>query len=141
MKKSNAARIASMPKIKVKSTPKLPPDMDIFEILDVPGKVPKLVEDEPSLEAYIPGFEPDPMMNIYVPTGTATPVPPSRLERGLKEAKHEISRLLKEFSSFLNQNEEVKEMEFTVSFSADGKFMGFGVGGAVEVKVKVGAKK
>ena len=32
---------------------------------------------------------------------------------------------------------EITEIEFNASFSADSKFMGFGVGGAASIKIKI----
>lgn len=63
--------------------------------------------------------------------------PASKLRDGITKAKNEIRQSLQEIASLMTMDFEVSEIEFSVSFSADGKFLGFGVGGAASIKVKI----
>jgi hypothetical protein len=74
---------------------------------------------------------------IYVPGKLATPVPPSKLRKGFAKAKKEINGIIDEIIDTMTENYVISEIEFNASFSADGKFMGIGVGGAASIKIKV----
>lgn len=63
--------------------------------------------------------------------------PASKLRKGLSAAQTEIKETLQEFATLLALDFEVSEIELSISFSADGKFLGFGVGGATTIKVKI----
>lgn len=63
--------------------------------------------------------------------------PPSKLRAGLSSARKEIAKTLNEIVSVMTQDFEIAEIEVSASFSADGKFLGFGVGGATTIKVKI----
>jgi hypothetical protein len=74
---------------------------------------------------------------LAVPSNLAQPVPASKLRTGFNKAKTEINSLIKEIASTMLESYSISEIELTASFSADGKFMGFGVGGAASVKIKI----
>jgi hypothetical protein len=74
---------------------------------------------------------------IIVPEGVAKAVPPSKLLSGFKKAKKEINGMVDEIIDTMTEEYIISEIEFTASFSADGKFMGFGVGGAASIKIKI----
>ena len=63
--------------------------------------------------------------------------PASKLRDGITKAQNEIRQSLQEMAMLMTMDFEVSEIEFSVSFSADGKFLGFGVGGAASIKVKI----
>ncbi len=63
--------------------------------------------------------------------------PASKLRKGLSAAQAEIKESLQEIATLLTLNFEVAEIELSISFNADGKFLGFGVGGATSIKVKI----
>ena len=63
--------------------------------------------------------------------------PASKLRKGLSAAQAEIKESLQEIATLLTLDFEVSEIELSISFSADGKFLGFGVGGATFIKVKI----
>ena len=86
------------------------------------------------LASAIPGLSSRPS-GLLVPSSVAGPVPPSKLRAGLGKAKLEISRLLDDLAGSFGDGYEVGEIELTVSFSAEGKFLGIGTGGAAEVKI------
>jgi hypothetical protein len=65
------------------------------------------------------------------------PVPPSALKKGLEKARADIENILNEVSSMVTANGSVSELEVSISFNAEGKFMGFGVGGAASIKIKM----
>jgi hypothetical protein len=74
---------------------------------------------------------------IYVPEKIASIVPPSRLRKGFAKAKEEINGIIEEIIDTMTEDYVISEIEFNASFSADGKFMGIGVGGAASIKIKV----
>ena len=74
---------------------------------------------------------------IFVPESTAEPVAPGKLQKGLTKAAKEIDSLIDDILSSLSGSYDIEQIELDASFSADGKFMGFGVGGAVSVRIRV----
>ena len=64
-----------------------------------------------------------------------SPVPPEKIRSGLSKAKSEIQKLMEELAE-LTDGYTVSEIELAASFSADGKFLGIGVGGATTIKVR-----
>lgn len=63
------------------------------------------------------------------------PVPPAKIRSGLSKARIEIKKLMEELGE-LTEGYTVSEIELAVSFNADGKFLGIGVGGATTIKVR-----
>jgi hypothetical protein len=74
---------------------------------------------------------------LVVPTDLSQPIPATKLRAGFNKAKTEINSLIKEIASTMTESYSISEIELTASFSADGKFMGFGVGGAASIKIKI----
>jgi hypothetical protein len=76
---------------------------------------------------------------LFVPSSSnkRSITPASKLRDGITKAKNEIRQSLQEIATLMTMDFEVSEIEFSVSFSADGKFLGFGVGGAASIKVKI----
>jgi hypothetical protein len=74
---------------------------------------------------------------LAVPASITKPVHANVLKRGIQKAREEAARLLRGFADTLSEEYVVKQIEMTVSFSADGKFLGFGPGGAVSAKLIV----
>jgi hypothetical protein len=68
-------------------------------------------------------------------TGAVTPA--GKLKEGMAKAQSEIRESLQELASVLTMDFEISEIELSISFSADGKFLGFGIGGATSIKVKI----
>jgi hypothetical protein len=64
-------------------------------------------------------------------------VPASKLQSGIAKAREQISGVLHELVDAARENYEVTEIELSASFSADGKFLGFGVGGEMSITFKV----
>ena len=76
---------------------------------------------------------------ILVPKKTEaidTVVAPSKLVSGIKKAKREIQDIVDELSDFAD-GYDVSEVSLEVSFNADGKFLGVGVGGATSLGLKL----
>ncbi|HVN95805.1 MAG TPA: hypothetical protein VMT62_05215 [Syntrophorhabdaceae bacterium] len=72
---------------------------------------------------------------LYLPDGV---VDPSALKKGFAKAKTEIRSMIDEVAGLVVSGEhKVSEIELSVSFSADGKFLGFGVGGETSIKIKI----
>jgi hypothetical protein len=74
---------------------------------------------------------------LFVPPELATVVPPSKLRKGFAKAKDEINGIIDEIIDTMTEDYVISEIEINASFSADGKFMGIGVGGAASIKIKV----
>lgn len=64
-------------------------------------------------------------------------VPASKLEKGIASARARISGVLEELVEATRDSYEITEIELAASFNADGKFLGFGVGGAMSVTFRV----
>jgi hypothetical protein len=82
----------------------------------------------------------------YVPTSAGVlvparyaekPVPSNKLVRGLTAARSQIEKAIGELASIMTEDYRIDEIEFSVSFDADGRFLGFGVGGAASITVKI----
>ncbi len=74
---------------------------------------------------------------VLAPANSINPIPASKLRSGFKKAKKEINEMVEEIASTMTENYVISEIELEASFSADGKFMGFGVGGAATIKIKI----
>lgn len=64
-------------------------------------------------------------------------VNPAKLLSGLETSKTQIRKQLQQVAEMLGQDDEVVEIEVALSFNSEGKFIGFGEGGAASIKVKV----
>jgi hypothetical protein len=73
---------------------------------------------------------------LLVPSESAAVVPPSKITAGLIAAKEQLSEMLEELTNFAG-GFHLSEVELQVSFSADGKFLGVGVGGATSITLRV----
>lgn len=82
------------------------------------------------------GFKRGPT-GLYIPDKLAPIVPPGRLRQGFAKAKEEINGIIDEIIDTMTEDYVISEIELNASFSADGKFMGIGVGGAASIKIKV----
>ena len=74
---------------------------------------------------------------LLVPIEATIPVPASKLKTGFKKARKEIDSIIEEIVETMTNDYVISEIELSASFSADGKFMGFGVGGAATIKFKI----
>ena len=74
---------------------------------------------------------------VYVPTTAMPPVPASKLAVGIGKASKELRKLVRELMQAIGSDLKIREIELAVSFSADGKFLGIGVGGAATVTLKL----
>jgi hypothetical protein len=64
-------------------------------------------------------------------------VAPSRLRKGLAAAKLELDAAIDGLVSTLTGRYEIKEIKLVASFNAEGKFLGFGVGGAASMEITI----
>jgi hypothetical protein len=69
-----------------------------------------------------------PDSKILVPSSSV--VDPGSLRRDLAKAKDEIDGLIQEIVDISTTEYKISEIEFSVSFSADGEFLGIGVCGS-----------
>ena len=74
---------------------------------------------------------------ILIPEGHTEPVPPAKLRKGLQKAKKEVVGMISDIIETMTGDYVIGEIELTASFDASGKFMGFGVGGAASIKIKI----
>ena len=72
---------------------------------------------------------------ILAPTSLSEPVPPAKIRSGISKAKEEIRRLIDDLEE-LTDGFEVSGIELAASFSAEGKFLGIGVGGATTITIR-----
>ncbi len=89
-----------------------------------------------------PGYNPS-KGGILVPIGSESHsyVKTGKLQAGIESAKDQIKGTLQNIAAVFTQDFEVSEIELSVTFTADGKFLGFGTGGAMSVKVKISPTK
>jgi hypothetical protein len=70
--------------------------------------------------------------------GTPTAViPASKLSAGLAASQTQIKKSLQELASVFTQDFVVSEIQLSMSFSAEGKFLGIGAGGAMSVEATI----
>lgn len=86
----------------------------------------------------ISGFVTD-QSGLLLPTAVAEPVvvPSNKLREGIEAAQGQIKKTLQGFATMFTEEFEVSEISLTLSFSADGMFLGFGAGGAMSVSIKI----
>lgn len=92
-----------------------------------------------ALAAAPTGYATNPRGLVLVPQASvkSSVTPASKLREGMAKAQTEIRESLQEIAATLSMDFEISEIELSISFSADGKFLGFGVGGATSLKIKI----
>lgn len=65
------------------------------------------------------------------------PVPIYKLKKGFEAAQADIIEMINAVAGALSDSGHVSEVELSVSFNRDGKFIGFGAGGAATIKVRI----
>jgi len=81
------------------------------------------------------GYVLKPGTKLIIPASSV--VAPSKMKAGLMKAKDEIDGLIQEIVDIATTDYEISEIEFATSFSADGKFLGVGVGGSATVTFRI----
>ena len=79
---------------------------------------------------------------LYIPAALVSDssegvVSAAKLQKGLAAAKKQITNMIQEIVDTATEDYEISEIEFAASFSADGKFMGFGVGGEATIVIRI----
>ena len=74
---------------------------------------------------------------ILIPDKASTPVPVSKLKKGFASAKKEIQSIVEDIITTMADDYVISEIELAASFSADGKFLGIGVGGAATITIRI----
>ena len=74
---------------------------------------------------------------LLVPVQRNAPVPAGKLRQGMRDVKRQIDETLNDLIESLAGNYEIKEIKLVASFNADGKFLGFGVGGAASIEITI----
>ncbi|WP_040393958.1 hypothetical protein [Cellvibrio sp. BR] len=64
-------------------------------------------------------------------------VPASKIKAGMSKAQIAIKEAVESFSEALTEEYSITEIELAISFNAEGKFLGFGVGGETSITVKI----
>lgn len=93
------------------------------------------IKTEPKKKAF-PGFARN-NSGILVPDDYVKIVPANKLRQGFIKAKKEIEQIVEDIITTMTDDYGITEIELNASFNADGKFMGFGVGGAASIKIKI----
>lgn len=89
----------------------------------------------PKLEV---GFAPTESGRLFAPVSRSAPVvPASKIKSGIRSARRQIEESLEEVLEIFTGPYRISQIELEISFSADGKFLGFGVGGATSMKVVI----
>ena len=65
------------------------------------------------------------------------PVDASSLRKGLEKARRDVKSMINETANIMTAQYNIRGLELSVSFNAEGKFMGFGVGDAASIKIKI----
>jgi hypothetical protein len=76
-------------------------------------------------------------IQVPVKLQNAAVVTPKALKTGLSKAKEAMKSTISDLVGSVADGFEITEMELSVSFDAKGSFLGFGVGGATSIKIKV----
>jgi hypothetical protein len=84
-----------------------------------------------------PGYGVGPIANLLLPRQTLEPVKPSKMRQGIAAAKKQLDETLDELLRTMTGDYEIKEIKLIASFNADGKFLGFGVGGAASMEITI----
>lgn len=74
---------------------------------------------------------------ILIPEKDSTPIPVSKLKKGFSSAKKEIQSIVEAIIMTMADDYVISEIELAASFSADGKFLGIGVGGAATITIRI----
>lgn len=74
---------------------------------------------------------------VYVPASAVPPVPTSKLTDGIGKASKDLRRLVRGLMQAIGSDLTIREIELAISFNAEGKFLGIGVGGAATVTLKL----
>ncbi len=74
---------------------------------------------------------------VLVPNTSDTVVPASKLRTGFTKARKEIDKLVQDIVDAMTEEYVIQEIELAASFSADGKFLGIGVGGAATITIRI----
>ena len=97
-------------------------------------------EREPMLLNRMPASSPtllEPTRGHVAAGSSMPPVTAYKLRKGFEAAKAEITETVDEIARFLSGSRHVREIELAVSFSTEGKFLGFGPGGAAIIKLRI----
>jgi hypothetical protein len=86
---------------------------------------------------FLQGYKQSSVNGVYIPKNYNKPVPSNKLRAGFLKAKDEINDFVAEIVETMTKNYVISEIELSASFNADGKFMGFGVGGSATIKIKI----
>jgi hypothetical protein len=71
------------------------------------------------------------------PPAGAQPVPAQKLKDGVVQANKALAGLIEQFGNTIHGDYDISQLEATVSFDRDGRFIGFGTGGAVSFSLTI----
>ena len=117
-------------------SPPAPPEANDAgsDITDTPpqDKVPAARSPKEKKKAAKPKAKPECPMGV---------VCPEQLKKGVKKARKQIMGITQEISGIAGKDDTIREIEFSASFGADGRFLGIGTGGEASIKIKMSPKK
>jgi hypothetical protein len=64
-------------------------------------------------------------------------VPANKIKKGLSDARRQLEDTISDFIRSFGNDYEIAEIELMASFSADGKFLGIGPGGAASITLRI----
>jgi hypothetical protein len=89
-------------------------------------------------QAAVPGgYGRDPRSGLLVPVAIQPPIKPTKLKKGLQDARRIIDSTIAEIMAPSDQY-DIQSIELTLTFGVKGEFLGFGGSGGTSVKVRIG---
>ncbi len=77
------------------------------------------------------------MTGLITPKASQVPIKPSRLKKGLEDARRVIDSSIAEIMA-PSDDYDIKAIELSLTFGLKGEFLGFGGSGGTTVKVTIG---
>lgn len=74
---------------------------------------------------------------VHVPADSPQPVAAYKLKKGFEAAQGDILDTIESIANALSESGSVVEVELIASFNNDGRFVGFGAGGAAAIKIRM----
>jgi hypothetical protein len=83
------------------------------------------------------GYVRDSKTGLLIPGTTQAPIKPTKLKKGLQDARRIIDSTIAEIMAPSDQY-DIQSIELTLTFGVKGEFLGFGGSGGTSVKVRIG---
>ena len=74
---------------------------------------------------------------VHVSADSSQPIAAYKLKKGFEAAQGDILDTITTIANTLSESGNVIEVELSASFNSDGRFIGFGAGGAATMKIRI----